>query len=105
MKRNARVVLGLLGIGLLAMIVGSLTSHPVAASGSAPVTVVNTPLPVDVNSLPAVQAQQSGAWNVGITGTPNVAVTNPLDNSSKRIPLAVAPQAPQPYRSTCASST
>jgi hypothetical protein len=43
-------------------------SHIAAAASGAPVTVVNTPLPVS--------AEQSGAWNVGITGTPSVQVSN-----------------------------
>ena len=45
----------------------------------APVVVTNTssnPVPVsgqvNIGTLPAVDARQSGAWNVGITGTPTV---------------------------------
>ena len=57
-------------------------SQAIGAEGSAPVTVVNTPLPVtgnttvsgtvDIGNTPTVNAQQSGRWNVGILGTPTV---------------------------------
>ena len=44
------------------------------AAGSAPVTVVNTPLPVNLtgtgNISGNVNAAQSGAWNVGVTNMP-----------------------------------
>ena len=73
-KQFGKILLFALGFGLLAAALSLIPSRPAAASGSAPVTVVNTPLPVDVNSLPAVQAQQSGAWNVGING--NVQIGN-----------------------------
>ena len=46
------------------------------AAGSAPVTVVNTPLPVSLtgtgNISGNVNAAQSGAWNVGVTSLPAV---------------------------------
>jgi len=47
-------------------------SKPATASGSAPVTVMNTPLPVQGT----VSASQSGTWNVGINGTPTVNVSS-----------------------------
>jgi len=43
------------------------------------VRVINTPaeaVPVAVQNSPTVKAQQDGAWNVGITGTPTVQVGN-----------------------------
>lgn len=47
-----------------------------AQQGSAPVTVVNTPLPVSLtgtgNISGSVNAAQSGAWNVGVTSLPSV---------------------------------
>ncbi len=46
------------------------------ASGTAPVTVVNTPLPVALQGTGGdagnVNAAQSGAWNVGVTSLPAV---------------------------------
>ena len=63
------IVLGLLTAGRLMF-------EPVAsgagAAGSAPVTVTNTPLPVQGT----VSATQSGPWNVGISGTPSVSVSS-----------------------------
>lgn len=53
---------------------------PPAPPPPTPVQVVNTPLPVtgSVNAAVAgtIQAQQHGAWNVGINGTPTVKVGN-----------------------------
>ncbi len=46
--------------------------RPLQAAGSAPVTVTNTPLPVQGT----VSATQSGPWNVGISGTPSVSVSS-----------------------------
>ncbi len=47
-----------------------------AAEGSAPVTVVNTPLPVTLEGTGSisgnVNATQSGTWNVGVTSLPAV---------------------------------
>jgi hypothetical protein len=46
------------------------------AAGTAPVTVVNTPLPISLtgtgNISGDVNATQSGAWNVGVTNLPAV---------------------------------
>ena len=47
-------------------------THPPETKAS-PVTIVNTPLPVAIGN-PAVLAQQSGAWTVGISGVPTVKV-------------------------------
>lgn len=60
-------ILGLtLGFGILAALLASIPSRPVAqAAGSAPVIVTNTP-------AQAVPVSQTGTWNVGITGTPTV---------------------------------
>lgn len=94
--RRSSVLFGL-GLFLLGLMVVSPTSH---SSGSAPVTVINTPLPVqgtvNLGNSPMVNAAQSGAWNVGISGTPtvaigsfsgNVPVANPLDGSGNAVPL------------------
>jgi len=85
MKHVGGLMLLTLGLGLFAFVLSSLPSHPAAAAGSAPVTVLNTsanPVPVTGNVDAAVtgtvSAQQSGVWNVGINGTPsvNAAITN-----------------------------
>src|SRR6266581_4236334 len=57
-------------LGIVAIALGLFSTHPAGAAGSAPVMVTNTPLPVQGT----VGAAQSGAWNVGINGTPNVNV-------------------------------
>ncbi len=46
--------------------------------GGLNVTVTNTPLPVSgsIGVSGTVAATQSGTWNVGVTGTPNVSVGN-----------------------------
>jgi hypothetical protein len=64
-------ILGLtLGFGILAVVLASIPSRPVAqAAGSAPVIVTNTP-------AQAVPVSQTGTWNVGITGTPTVGLAN-----------------------------
>jgi hypothetical protein len=53
---------------LLVQIVND-SSAPVPVTGT---TTIGGTADVNVVSLPAVQAQQSGAWNVGINGTPTV---------------------------------
>ncbi len=68
-RRNLRALLAMAVVATLAAISIPLP-RPLAAAGSAPVTVMNTPLPVQGT----VGATQSGPWNVGITGgTVNVA--------------------------------
>jgi hypothetical protein len=69
---------------LLTVIGTVLNTRRVASQGppgGMAVNIVN-PLPVPVTGATtvsgAVAATQSGAWNVGITGTPNVKVTNPV---------------------------
>ncbi|MCI0627644.1 MAG: hypothetical protein L0387_39340 [Acidobacteria bacterium] len=57
---------------LLVQIINDGTS-PVPITGT---TSISGTADVNVVSLPAVQAQQSGSWNVGIAGTPSVNVAN-----------------------------
>ena len=69
-------------IGVLTFVVAlaaatiSLPKATQAQQGSAPVTVVNTPLPVSLTGTGTisgnVNAAQSGAWNVGVTSLPAV---------------------------------
>ncbi|MGH9794179.1 MAG: hypothetical protein ACRD5G_05355 [Candidatus Acidiferrales bacterium] len=49
------------------------SSAPVPVTGT---TSISGTADVNVVSLPAVQAQQSGEWNVGINGTPSVNIAN-----------------------------
>src|SRR6266567_3823938 len=70
MKQFSKLMLIAVGSGILTVALSLVPSKPAGAAGSAPVTVTNTPLPVQGT----VGAAQSGAWNVGINGTPSVTV-------------------------------
>jgi hypothetical protein len=69
-------------VGLMAAALSSIQSHPASAAGSAPVTVVNTPLPVQgtvgVNNFPSNQAVSGTVAisnfpsNQTVSGTVNV---------------------------------
>src|SRR5215467_10748641 len=71
------------GILLVALSLSFAHVNPVDSAGSAPVMVVNTPLPVTLQGTGSISgtvaATQSGTWNVGITGTPAVNLANPAD--------------------------
>jgi hypothetical protein len=78
--RNKLIAMAALGV---LAVIGSLMNsrQATAEQGSAPVTVVNTPAnPVPVAGSTTVSgsvaATQSGAWNVGITGTPSINIAN-----------------------------
>jgi hypothetical protein len=104
-----------LGVGFAAL--SSVHTRPASAAGSAPVTVMNTPLPVQgsvsVNNFPATQTV-SGTVSVGNTPNVNLAntptvnlaggssvnVSNPLDSQSNPTPL-VTLEAAQPYEDSC----
>ena len=69
---------------ILAAIGTMMNSHPALgqAPGGGPTVTINPgqlPLPVKGSTTVAgtVAATQSGTWNVGVTGTPNVNVANP----------------------------
>jgi len=72
MKQFSKLMLIALSFGILTVALSLVPSKPAGAAGSAPVTVTNTPLPVQGT----VSATQSGPWTVGINGTPMVSVTN-----------------------------
>ncbi len=65
------VVVG--GILLIALSISFAHVNQVGGAGSAPVTVVNTPLPVQGNTSVSgtVSATQSGAWSVGVNNFPS----------------------------------
>ncbi len=50
------------------------TNIPVTVTGTSNVNVTNASIPV----TGSVAASQSGSWNVGITGTPSVAISGPV---------------------------
>ena len=86
MNRLNRYALSLLALSVTLAIIAGVNATPTQASGSAPVTVVNTPLPVtgnatvsgtvNIGNTPTVNAQQSGSWTVDINGTPSVSIAN-----------------------------
>jgi hypothetical protein len=76
MKQLGKLMLVCAGFGFLAAVLSLAPTRPAEAGGSAPVTVLNTPLPVQGT----VNAAQSGTWNVGLTGTPSVNIGNTPSN-------------------------
>jgi hypothetical protein len=96
MKQFSKLMLIALSFGISAVALSLLPSKPVGAAGSAPVTVTNTPLPVSLTGTGSisgnVSAAQSGAWNVGINGTPSVNVAGlPLSVSISGSPTITLP--------------
>jgi hypothetical protein len=75
---TAAVLALLAGIGT---IMNSLHPSVLQAAGGPAVTIDPTQLPLPVQGSVSVSgtvaATQSGPWNVGVTGTPNVKVANP----------------------------
>lgn len=122
MRRFARALAVTLGLVIIGSIVSLVPQKNAAGSAAAPVTVVNTPLPVTGNVSASVSgtvgAQQSGNWSVGISGTPTVnanvtfprsiGVQNARDLSSLLIPLLQQDTdnpARQPFTQECTVST
>jgi hypothetical protein len=70
MKRFARMLFAGLGIAIAGTAMSLVPHKAATAGGMTAVTVTNVPLPVT----------QSGPWNVGITGTPNVNIGTPTVN-------------------------
>ena len=94
--RDYLVITG--GILLIALSLSFAHVNPVDSAGSAPVTVVNTPLPVTLQGTGTISgtvaATQSGAWNVGINKPVSLDPTtiNPVTiTESQRHPFSVAP--------------
>jgi hypothetical protein len=109
-----RFFLLLLAISILASVSAIFFAHPAVASNPLAVTVTNTPLPVQGT----VNARQNGNWNVGVSGTVNVAsmpnvtlaagsslgVSNSLDGNGNPSPLLTRDSdnpALHPYLGTC----
>ena len=74
MKPFARLLLVTVGFGALGFVMSLVPQKTATGAGGAPVNIMSPlPLPVTGNVNAAVSAaQQSGNWNVGITGTPSV---------------------------------
>lgn len=109
MKKLTKVVFGLVGFALLAVAFAPLTERHAIASGSAPVSVINVPLPVQgtvsVGNTPNVHVTNTPVVTVGNSPSVNVSnttlpVTNSLDSFSNPVPLLVSTDA-QAYESSC----
>jgi hypothetical protein len=72
LKNNLTAIAAVGGLA----VIGSFMSRHAVADSSKDVVISNVPLPVSGT----VAATQSGAWNVGILGSPNVTVANPSGN-------------------------
>jgi hypothetical protein len=81
MYRFKSSLFGLLGVlTLVALVTVAMPNRGAGGTGSsAPTSQTQN---VNVVNTPTVSAQQSGPWNVGINGTPTVAVTNFPDTTN-----------------------
>jgi len=77
--RRKSLAVAVLGLAAMAAVFGfpqSRSTETATAAGSAPVTVVNTPLPVSLQGTGTVTgkvtALQGGSWSVGVTTLPAV---------------------------------
>jgi hypothetical protein len=80
-KKRMLVAAVIAGLAVIGSLMNSQQST-VRAAGGPTVTIDQAQLPLPVQGSlgisGTVAATQSGIWNVGITGTPNVHVTNPV---------------------------
>jgi hypothetical protein len=107
---------GLLGVLTLVAIVTVAMPHR-GAGGTANNAPASQTQNVNVVNTPTISAQQNGSWNVGINGTPTVAVTNfpattnvgidpaantvKVDTSNPLPVLDVDNQARHPFAASC----
>jgi hypothetical protein len=73
--KNSLIAFG--GLSLLIGAIAVATPRPTQGQGGDP---VGPPKPVEVVNTPTVNAQQSGAWNVALTGTPIVKIDPTANN-------------------------
>jgi hypothetical protein len=104
MRKLTRVLLGLVGLGLLAVAILPFSEEHVGATQPMPVNVTNTPLPVQgtvsVGNTASVNVANSPSVHVSNAA---VSVNNALDTSSNPIPLVVVQQG-TPYQDSCSTS-
>jgi hypothetical protein len=105
MRKLTRVLLGLVGLGLLAVAILPFSEEHVGATQPMPVNVTNTPLPVQgtvsVGNTASVNVANSPGVHVSNAA---VSVNNALDTSSNPIPLVVVQQG-TPYQDSCEFSS
>ena len=63
------------GAVLLLAAIGTMMNRQAMQAAGGPSVTIESPIPLPVTGT--VAATQSGTWNVGLTGTPNVNVANP----------------------------
>ena len=80
MKRFAKLMLVGLGFALFILMMNPMPSHP---AGGAPVTILNTPLPV----TGSVSATIVGTPTVNVSSVPSINVQNAQNGSGVAIPL------------------
>jgi hypothetical protein len=107
MKKLARILLGLAGFGVLALVFMPESQHHAAASNPAPVFITNTPVPVQgtvaVGNTPSVNVTNTPSVNVANSSVPvsgSVSVANRVDSGNQAIPLVVTAQG-TPYWDQC----
>src|SRR5215831_18874114 len=80
-KKRILVAAIIAGLAVIGSLMNSQQATIRAAGGGPTVTIDQTQLPLPVTGslgvAGTVAATQSGTWNVGVTGTPNVNVANP----------------------------
>jgi hypothetical protein len=115
MKHFGRATLLMLGLGLFAFVLSSFPSHPAAAMGSAPVTVVNTsPIAVSLSGTSTI----SGSVNANITNSSPIPVSGTVNANidpgasisvanrpTNAIPVVQAPIGTNIYNNTCSNTS
>lgn len=110
MKKIARILCGILAMALLSVAIMPFGEKHAAATMPMPVSVSNTPLPlqgtVSVSNTASVNVANTPSVNVSNSAVPvsgSVSVTNPLDSGSNPIPLLVNSQR-HPYQDSCTTN-
>jgi hypothetical protein len=113
MRKITRMFFALLGLGLLAIAILPFSEEHAAATQPMPVSITNTPLPVQgtvsVGNSPSVNVANTPSVNVANTPNVNIsnssmAVSNSLDSGSNPIPLVVSVQG-TPYTDSCSANS
>ena len=101
MNRFRNLIITAIGFSSL-IAVGTITNPRVGyGSGGSSAAPTSQTQNVNVVNTPTVSAQQSGVWNVGITGTPSVgldAANNTVKFDANNNTVKIDPGAPVPVR-------
>jgi hypothetical protein len=88
------------GAVMILVAIGTVMNRQAMQAAGGPSVTIESPIPLPVTG--AVAVTQSGTWNVGLTGTPNVNVANPA--TAPALFLNVNDPGRIPYQSTLAAS-